>query len=74
LINCTKRLKPNGLIYIRIANDNHKGWKNNSNNYSGPRWGLTEQELINFIKPLVPIHSPNRYENNIEVFAKMNLQ
>jgi hypothetical protein len=59
-LSCTKdlftKLLPNGLIYIKIARENHYGWINKRKNYEGPEWGFTKEELRKFVGNMVIIH------------------
>jgi SAM-dependent methyltransferase len=75
LDQCIQRIEPEGIIYILVANPNHRGWEEKSKyktqeEYTGPLWGMTIEDLNNFIKPLKIIYS-NQSENHSEIFCKI---
>jgi len=53
-----------------VANETHKDWENKPPKYNGPEWGLTDLELIEYIKPLASIYGPVRDEWNVEVCSR----
>lgn len=52
LIFFVSKLSDKGLIFIKVANENHKGWEEERENYGGPKWGLTKMELRNLVKEM----------------------
>lgn len=76
LNKCFKLLKSDGIVYILIANEEHKGWENkfnkykNPEEYEGPEWGMDIKELTAFIKPLKIIYS-NQFKHHIEIVGKL---
>ena len=64
---CSK-LSNNGIVYIKIANENHKGWEMGKENYSGPKWGLTHNELVDITPPHIELYQDNGEGNRQILF------
>ncbi len=62
------RLSDKGLIFIKVANENHKGWEEGKIN--GPKWGLTQMELRNLVEGMTLKYEENGDYNRQIILEK----
>jgi Methyltransferase domain len=63
-------LLPKGILFIKVANENHKLGEQKSENYEGPKWGLTLEGLRDIVKEMNILYEENGDSNRQIIVQK----